>query len=116
MKNNIIIFYIFFVLILLYACGSKIPIPEDVFVKVYADMTIMQDTSSLSQIKIRDAVLKKFNYTQKDFDKTISYFNEDSERWSKFFDKVVNYLEDQKSKFKKTQPLALPRRYVLMDN
>lgn len=103
-------------MIFITACGNKPPISEDNFVKVYADMTIMQDTSSLSQIRIRETVLKKYNLTEQQYNKTIDYYNANSERWAKFFDKVINYLEDQKSKFKKTQPLALPRRYVLMDN
>lgn len=103
-------------MIFLAACGSKLSIPENDFVKVYADMTIMQDTSSLNQNKIRETVLKKFNYTEQDYNQTIRYFNEDSERWTKFFDKVISYLEELKLKSKKPQPLILPRRYVLMDN
>jgi hypothetical protein len=116
LKKIILNFFIALGLLIISACESKLPIPENDFVKMYADMTIMQDTSSLSQIKIRETVLKKYNQTEKNYNKTISYLNDDSERWAKFFDKVITYLDDLKSESKKSQPLILPNRYVLKDN
>lgn len=118
MKNLLLILLFFSIsFLILISCKSKPPIPEENFIKIYAGMTIMQDTSSLSQGKIRENVLSSFHYSENDYYKTIEYYNSDPEQWAKFFDNVIAYIENLKAKIKtkKTEPLALPKRYVLKD-
>ncbi len=98
------------------SCGQNPAIPEEDFVKIYASMTIMQDTSSLPQNEIKEKVLSKYHYSDKDYDRTIKFYNSNSERWPKFFDKVVAYIENLRAKTKKVELLVLPKRYVLKDN
>jgi hypothetical protein len=105
----------FLLLILLSSCQENPPIPGDKFVKVYSDMTIMQDTTALTQKTIRESVLKKYNLSENDYNETIKYFNSNPERWNKFFDEVLNYLQELQDKTKKREPLVLPRLYVLKD-
>jgi hypothetical protein len=78
-------------------------------------MTIMQDTSKLSQDKIRQKILSEFHYTDGDYKKTIRLYNSNPERWTIFFNKVLEYVESLKSKSKNVAPLILPKRYVLRD-
>lgn len=100
---------------ILLSCESKPTIPEENFIRIYADMTIMQDTSTLPQGEIREKVLSNYHYSEKDYNQTIEAYNSNPEKWAKFFDKVIVYVENLKTKAKKIEPLVLPRRYVLKD-
>jgi hypothetical protein len=97
------------------SCGDKEPIPEKDFIKIYAYMTIMQDTSQLTQSQIREKILSEFRYSESDYYKTINLYNSSPEKWTIFFDKVIEYVEGLISKTKKIEPLTLPKRYVLKD-
>ena len=79
-------------------------------------MTIMQDTSKISQEQIRQTVLSRYKYNDDDYDKTIQFYNADKENWTKFFDKVIDYVENLRNSTKKKEPLVLPKLYVLKDN
>ena len=79
-------------------------------------MTIMQDTSMISQEQIRKTVLSRYNYSDDDYNKTILFYNADKENWTKFFDKVIDYVENLRNSTKKKEPLVLPKLYVLKDN
>lgn len=117
MKRFIFIFSVDTIIFLFFlSCGQNPDIPEEDFVKIYASMTIMQDTSSLSQNQIKEKVLSKYHYSDKNYDRTIKFYNSNSERWPKFFDKVVDYIENLRAKTKKVELLVLPRRYVLKNN
>ena len=116
MKNLLsILFCVFIPVISFISCQHGPSIPEEKFVKVFSEMTIMQDTTSLNQAQIRKDVLKKYNFSEDDYSKTIKYYNSDPERWNKFFDKVLVYLQDLQAETKRHEPLILPKRYVLKD-
>lgn len=114
MKHPILIFNIF-IFILLLSCNNNQPIPESDFIKIYADMTIMQDTLRIPQKEISEKVLSKYNFTNQDYERTINYYDQHPDQWPKFFDKVIEYLEELRAKSKISEPLFLPNRYVLMD-
>jgi hypothetical protein len=97
------------------SCGNKKPILEDAFIKIYSDMTVMQDTSMLPQKQIREKILSKYHYLETDYNKMIYYYNSNPNEWTKYFDKVIVYVENLKSKTTKSAPLVLPKRYVLKD-
>lgn len=70
-------------------------------------MIFMQDTSSYSQSVIKNNVLKKFKIKEFEYDETIKYYNDDPERWQKFFDEVIVYIESLKPKPKKIDVKSL---------
>lgn len=70
-------------------------------------MIFMQDTSSYSQSAIKHKVLKKFDVNEFEYDETIKYYNDDPERWQKFFDEVIAYIESLKPKPKKNDVKSL---------
>jgi len=91
----------------LLSCKKQPAIDEKKFIKIYADMIFMQDTSSYSQSEIKLTVLKKFNVKEFEYDETIKYYNDDPERWQKFFDEVIVYIENLNPKPKKSDVKSL---------
>lgn len=88
-----------FSLLALTGCKDQ-PVSEDKFIKVYTDIVIAQDTigqvSTLSQIK--KSIFAKNSITEKDYNNTFKYYNENPEKWEAFFDKAIVYLENQRHK------------------
>lgn len=116
MKKILLVFVVIIIVCLSFiSCDKSQVIPEENFIKIYADMTIMQDTSALLQKQISEKVLSKYHYSENDYKKTIESYNNDPEKWTKFFDKVIEHIETLKAKTKKVKPLVLPKRYVLKD-
>ena len=82
-----------------YGCDQNKIVEEKKFIKIYTDIIIANDTTSgTSQLK--DAVIKKvlvkYNVTLDDYKSTIQYYNQDSERWEKFFAKAIANLEEKR--------------------
>jgi len=117
MRHSSIIFTLLnlIVSITIISCKNQQAIEEKKFVKIYTDMILMQDTSSSSQLEIKAEVLKRFNVNEKDYDNTIKYYNDDSERWQPFFDSVITYIEKMKPKPKKIDVKSLPEQSVSLD-
>lgn len=87
--------------LILSSCNNSTVIPEDKFVKLYTDLVIAQDTTAgeyYSMVKIRSGVLKRYNYSEKEYEATLAYYNAKPERWEMFFEKVISYVEDLKLK------------------
>ena len=99
----------------LLSCKKSSAIDEKKFIKIYAEMIFMQDTSKLSPQTIKENVLKKFSVSEKDYNNTIMFYNDDPERWQKFFDSTIVYIEKLNPKIKKPDVKSLPRRSVLLD-
>ncbi len=100
-KNNLTIFSLSVLFLLLFSCNKEKIIEEDKLVHIYSDMLIAQDTVTLSSTgldSLRDAVFKKYNVTEELYKKTIDYYNRDSNRWESFFDKVIAHVENLKKK------------------
>lgn len=82
-------------------CFGSDRILEDDFIKIYTDIIIVQDTIKLSGEELllhKKTILKKYNYTEQQYEFTVDYYNEDVERWESFFEKTIKYLEDLKKK------------------
>lgn len=79
-------------------CSNKNILDEDKFIKVYSDLIIAEDTtSSLRNIdSVKAFVFKRNGITEKDYKSTIQYYNEDPQRWQKFFTKAIAYVESLK--------------------
>jgi hypothetical protein len=118
MKYGSIILYllIFIISTGLLSCKKTAPIDEKKFIKIYAEMIFMQDTSSLSESDIKEKVLKKFTVNENDYDVTIKFYNNDPEKWQTFFDSTISYIERSKpTPTKKTDLKSLPRQSLSLD-
>jgi hypothetical protein len=90
------------------SCENKNIIPEDTFVKVYADFLIVQDTSFIDSREkgttpeqadsFKQMIFRKHNITHKQYEETLKYYNQNPELWEKFFEKAIAYVENQKKK------------------
>ena len=113
------VFYVFFILIIsigFQSCKKSSAIDEKKFIKIYADMIFMQDTSFLSQSEIKQKVLKKFSVKETAYDATIEYYNSDPEKWQKFFDSTIVYVEKLKpTPTIKSDVKSLPKQSLSLD-
>lgn len=117
MKYRLVFLTLFITIIStgLQSCKKQPVIDEQKFVKIYADMIFMQDTSLSSKSEIKKDVLKRFNVTENDYDKTIKFYNDDPDRWQPFFDSVITYIEKIKPKPKKVDVRSLPEQSGSLD-
>ena len=97
------------------SCKKSSVIDEKKFVKIYAEMIFMQDTSSLPQSEIKDSVLKKYSVKKIEYDETIKFYNADPERWQKFFDSTIVYIEKLKQITKQPDVQSLPKLSESLD-
>lgn len=114
-SSIIIVSLILILSVAILSCKNPQAIEEKKFVKIYTDMILMQDTSSSSQLEIKNEVLKRFNISEKDYDITIKFYNDDPERWQPFFDSVITYIEKMKPKPKKIDVKSLPEQSLSLD-
>ena len=73
---------------------------QDIFVKVYVDLLIIQDTTSAevySLDSVKRVVFQKYNVSPGQYDSTIQYYNSEPDRWIEFFDSASAYVELLKS-------------------
>jgi hypothetical protein len=86
---------------ILCGCNRNKNIEEGKFVKIYTDLIIAKDTTSpkaQSPDDVINNVLVKHNITLEEYKATVQYYNQDSERWEKFFVKAIAYLEDRRKR------------------
>jgi len=84
-----------------YGCNQNKIIDEEKFIKIYTDIIIAADTASdktHSKDEIRNSVFTKHKVTLNDYKSTLQYYNQNSERWEKFFSKAITYLEEKRRK------------------
>lgn len=97
-KRNSKILLLISLTLLCYAC-SKEKVSEEVLVKVYvenviADQTYVNNTDSLRIYK--EAVFKKYELTEKEFEVELEKYSQDKDTWARFFKKANDYLEEIK--------------------
>lgn len=110
-----LVLFLLIISISLQSCKKSPVIDEDKFVKIYAEMIFMQDTSSLSQPAIKVSVLKNFSVKEIDYANTVKFYNDDPERWQKFFDSTLAYIERLKPKPNKTDEKSLQQQPLSED-
>jgi hypothetical protein len=102
------VLFLFPVMLLFFSsCENKDIIPEDTFVKVYADFLIAQDTSFIDSKdttyreteSFKQMIFRKHNVTSKQYEITLKYYNQNAELWEEFFEKAIAYVENQKKNF-----------------
>jgi hypothetical protein len=65
-------------------------------VLIYTDLLIAQDTTFVNETNLDSlisSVLKRYDVSEDEYEKTIEYYNEDIKRWEEFFDKVTAHIE-----------------------
>jgi len=84
-------------------CTEEKLIPENKLIDIYVDILITQDTVSAKNIStdsIKTLVLAKYDVSDSLYNRTIQYYNQNPERWEKFFDRAIKYLEKLKAQQK----------------
>ena len=85
----------------LISCTEKEKIPQEKFIKIYVDILIAQDTSSVlnpSLDSMKALVFERYDITDSLYEENIGFYNESPERWNAFFDSALVYIEYLKSK------------------
>lgn len=93
-----IIILIFLTSVVFLNCKSNYRIEEKDFVNLYADLLIVKEMyrgNDSGYLKARDSIYNVYKVNQFMVNKTLEYYNSDSEKWRKFFEKVVKRLEEQ---------------------
>jgi len=87
---------ILFLLLIIFACDTKPPIPEDKFLKAYVDLLIIQDTTTKAAFSIdsvKNIVFGRYNISFEQYDAMINYYNAEPEKWIEFFDSAGTYVD-----------------------
>lgn len=98
-----IIYYtriIFIILLFFQGCESKEKLPADKLARIYVDILIAEQTyiydADSLQIAV-EQVYKNNGITKAEYEKGISKFKADEEKWEQFFEIAKNYLDSLKS-------------------
>lgn len=97
--NIKILLLIFFSTLFISCSGQKLK--EDKFIKVYSDLVIAFDTSNVTKNNrevIKQKVFENNNISEKQYQATLDYYNNDPVKWQKFFDKALAYVDSLKVK------------------
>lgn len=95
-KALLLISSFLFLSILFFVCKSTNRIEEDEFVKIYSNLLVIKEIyrgDNKSYINARDSLYKAFKVNQIQIDNTLEYYNNDPEKWKKFYSKVIEHLE-----------------------
>ena len=79
--------------------SKGLPIPEEQFVNLYAEMLVLREENSLSQTdssrmkRSLDSLYANYQTTPSEFDSSLQYYRKDLARWKKLYEDVSNRLE-----------------------
>jgi hypothetical protein len=69
-------------------------IEKSMFVQIYCDVVVRSDQLSRpEQTAFVDSVLSAHQVTKEQFDQTVQYYSQNSERWKQIFDDITSELE-----------------------
>ena len=86
--------------VFIFSCSKDDILPEDKFIKIYIDILVAQDTlsnSSISNDSLKTLILEKYNVTDSIYTKTIEYYNNNPDKWEKFFEDAIKQVEELKA-------------------
>jgi hypothetical protein len=95
-KYAILIFCILYFLSCSSEHRSQIPAKHQRFVHVYIELLKLKEKGISPQKACLDsslAILRKYQYTQEEYDRTLAYFNQKPERWEAFYKEVLEQLK-----------------------
>lgn len=96
-----IIFYLSSSLLFISCSDDKTIKDEEKFAKVYIDLLISEEQNRSDSLKIKSGqenIFKKYGVSQKQYEATINYYNQNPERWREFFTKVDDYFNKIENK------------------
>lgn len=101
MKKSLLIYPV--LTLLAVSCGKQRPenavIPEDVFVKVYADMLVVNGLEKMTKAdtahnrRMIDSLYESYHISRAQVRATIDYYNKRLELWKDILEKVDNRLQ-----------------------
>ena len=95
-------------LLMLVACGEhRDIIPRDVMTNIYADMLFadqwiedhVAEHTKADTTLFYDPIFKRYGYTFEEYDKSVQYYMQDPERFSKLFRDAAVILRDKSKKY-----------------
>jgi Domain of unknown function (DUF4296) len=81
-------------------CSKDDVLPEDKFINIYVDILVAQDTTSdktITKDSLKTIVLQKYGVQDSIYSKTIDYYNDNPEKWEKFFNDAIKHVEELKA-------------------
>ncbi len=88
------------ILLFLFACAkekSKVdPVNKQKFIKVYTELIKLSEhfpPPSPEYLDSANKIFKKYNFTKKDFQTYLSYYNQKPSRWEDFFQSTYDTLK-----------------------
>ena len=91
---------IFLLIVFIFSCSKDDILPEDKFRNIYIDILVMQDTlsdNSISNDSLKTLILQNYNVTDSIYSKTIEYYNNNPDKWEKFFEDAIKQVEELKA-------------------
>jgi len=103
----------FLILILLFAgCSPKkessIPKKYQQLVEIYTELYLLKNLTTINDSTYADSaqiILDQFGFTQNEYEKALSYFNDKPERWELFYQKVLDNLKTKTTSDSTTKQL-----------
>jgi hypothetical protein len=87
---------IFFLVLFFNSCSEEPSIPEEKFIKVYVDLLIIQDTTTIKSPSIdslKNDVYSRNNIKSEEYLNTLEYYKSYPEKWEGIFEKATAYAE-----------------------
>jgi hypothetical protein len=88
---------IFLLTVSIFSCSKDDILPEDKFANIYIDILVAKDTltdNSISADSLKTLILQKYNVTDSIYTKTIEYYNNNPDKWEKFFEDAIKQVQE----------------------
>lgn len=82
-------------------CTKEQKIKEKIFVKIYADLVIAQDSLAVDSLvftKEQKKIFVRYNVTKNLYIKTLDYYKNNPDKWKSLFKKVIYYLREKEKR------------------
>ena len=91
---------IFLLTVFIFSCSKDDILLEEKFRNIYIDILVTQDTltdNSISTDSLKTLILQKYNVSDSIYTKTIEYYNNNPDKWEKFFEDAIKQVEELKA-------------------
>ncbi len=91
---------IFLLTVFIFSCSKEDILPEDKFINIYMDILVAQDTltnNTISTDSLKTLIFQKYNVSDSIYTKTIEYYNNNPDKWEKFFEDALRKVEELKA-------------------
>jgi len=98
---NLPIIFLFLNTLLFSGCAKEQRIKEKIFVKIYSDLVIAQDSLAADSsmfVNVQNKIFLRYNVNKDLYIKTLGYYKKNPGKWKLFFKKVIAYLREKEKK------------------